>query len=112
VRKRTITVWYVVAWLVWLAALVAIAAMSRGAHGSGSTSVGLIAAYVVMVVAGLLTVVMWVTALLMLARQKDTSMFVWVLVLQLVGLGILGMAAFALTRPAEPVGYITRPSMT
>ena len=106
--KRTITRWYIGAWLVWFVSLCALVVMARAAPDSlGRTLVA-----VVMVAAGLITLYMWVRALIKLARLHATFSFVAILLLQLVGLGIVGMVAYALSGPEEKLGYVTRPSVT
>jgi preprotein translocase subunit Sss1 len=45
--------------------------------------------------------VLWVAALARLARQQDWGWFTALLVLQLVGLGIIGMVAYAIAGPID-----------
>ena len=106
--KRTITRWYIGAWLVWFVSLCALVAMAHGAPNDLGTNL----VTVVMVGAGLITLYMWVRALIKLARRHATFSFVVVLLLQLVGLGIVGMVAYALSGPEDKRGYVTRPSVT
>ena len=106
--KRTITRWYISAWLVWVISLCALVAM---AHATPN-SLGRTLVTVVMVAAGLITLYTWVCALIKLARRRATFSFVAILLLQLVGLGIVGMVAYALSGPEEKLGYVTRPSVT
>ena len=106
--KRTITRWYIGAWLAWFVSLCALVVMAHAAPNSlGRTLV-----IVVMVVSGLITLYMWLRALIKLARRHATFSFVAILLLQLVGLGIVGMVAYALSGPEEKLGYVTRPSVT
>ncbi len=106
--KRTITRWYIGAWLVWVISLTALVAMAHSApEGFGRAFVT-----VVMVVSGLTTLYMWVRALIKLARRHATFSFVAILLLQLVGLGIVGMVAYVLSGPDEPADYAIRPSVT
>jgi hypothetical protein len=74
--------------------------------------VGITFVVVVMVFSALTTLYMWVLALMKLARRHATFSFVVILVLQLVGLGIVGMMAYALSGPEEKLEYVTRPSVT
>jgi hypothetical protein len=68
---------------------------------------------VVMVVSGLITLYMWARALLRLARQQSASNFLASLLWQFVGLGIVGMVAYALSdTEKKPVDVVTRPSAT
>lgn len=109
--KRTITRWYIGAWLVWFVALLAAVAISGTADG-GAEPVGLTVVYVVMALAGMITFVMWVAALVKLALQRAGVTFVVILLLQLVGLGIVGMLLYALAGRDESAGYVIRPSVT
>ena len=106
--KRTITRWYIGAWIAWVASLFALVVMThRAPDGVGMTFV-----LVVMLFSGLTTLYMWVQALVKLARRHATFSFVVILVFQLVGLGIIGMTAYALSGPEEKLEYVTRPSVT
>jgi uncharacterized membrane protein len=108
VSKRTITRWYIGAWLVWVISLIALVLTAHSApESSGRAFVT-----VVMAVSGLITLYMWVRALIKLARQHATCSVVAVLLLQLVGLGIVGMVAYALSGSEDKLGYVTRPSVT
>jgi hypothetical protein len=111
VSKRTITRWYIDAWVVWFVALVAAVAISSAPHGATAPA-GLTVAYVVMALAGMVTFVMWVAALVKLARQGATVTLVAVLLLQLMGLGIVGMLLYAVVGQDESSGYVIRPSVT
>jgi predicted Na+-dependent transporter len=108
VSKRTITRWYIGAWLVWVISLAALVVMAH----SAPESLGRSFVTLVMVVSGLTTLYMWVRALIKLARRHATFSFVSILLLQLMGLGIVGMVAYALSGPEDKVGYVTRPSVT
>lgn len=109
--KRTITRWYIGAWVVWFVALLGAVAISRTAH-EGGEPVGLAVVYAVMVLAGVVTFVTWVAALVKLALQRATVTFAAILLLQLVGLGIVGMLLYALAGRDESAGYVIRPSVT
>ena len=106
--KRTITRWYIAAWIVWFISLCALVVMTR----ASSDSFGRAFVFDVMIASGLTTLYMWVRALIKLARRRATFSFVAILVLQLLGLGIVGMAAYALSGPEDKLGYVTRPSVT
>ena len=107
--KRTITRWYIGAWLVWF---VSICALVLTAHPA-TDSLGRTVVTVVMVISGLITLYMWLRALIRLARQQATFYFLAVLLLQFVGLGIVGMVAYALSgTEKKPVDVVTRPSAT
>jgi hypothetical protein len=112
VSKRTIARWYIGAWVVWFVALIAVVTVSRIAHTNASVSSGMNVAVLVTLAAGIVTFVMWVAALVKLARQQAMFWFVGVLVLQLIGLGIVGMVAYAVAGPEDTAGYVIRPSVT
>jgi hypothetical protein len=107
--KRVTSTGYVVAWLV--AVIVAIAYLKSGivyATAAGDPTMVWLAAGI----ASLVMVVMWIGALIGLGRQHAWGWFVAVLVLQLVGLGIVGMVAYALAGPERVVLSVIRPSFT
>jgi hypothetical protein len=108
VSKRTITRWYIGAWLVWV---VSLGALFVTAHYSQET---FDRSYltVVMFVSGAITVYMWLRALLKLAHRHATFSFVSILLLQLVGLGIVGMVAYAISGPDDRFDIAVRPSTT
>ena len=54
--------------------------------------------------------IVWLAALTRLARQHDWGWFTSVLILQLVGLGIIGMVAYAIAGPIDV--DISRPDVT
>ena len=49
----------------------------------------------------LLMAVLWIGALVRLARQRNWGWFVALLILQLVGLGIIGMGVYAIAGPMD-----------
>ncbi len=99
--RRISTRWYIAAWVVWVIAFVAMVAMIRGDSSTGAPGGGMLLAYLVMAVGGIVTLVTWVGALVKLSTQHLWSWFAAVLVLHLVGLGIIGMAAYAIAGPEE-----------
>jgi hypothetical protein len=110
--KRITTRWYIGAWVVWLIAFIVAVAILRNSSPSGSVSPGLLLLGLVMVVAGVITLVMWIGALVKLGSQHAWGWFTAVLVLGLIGLGILGMVAYAISGP-EDVGEVAiRPTTT
>jgi hypothetical protein len=110
--KRTTTRWYIGAWLVYVIALIAwvMSTRSAGAQGSTASSSAIAAEYLVMAVAGIVMLVMWIGALVKLGAQRAWGWFVGVLVLHLVGLGIVGMGAYALAGPEDEDLVVTRPA--
>src|SRR5438105_15495830 len=97
--KRITTRWYIGAWVVWLIAFVALIAMSRGAQASTTPPPGVVLAYGVMFLAALVTLVMWIGALIKLGQIRAWGWFAGVLILHLIGLGIIGMVAYAIAGP-------------
>jgi len=110
--KRITTRWYIGAWIVWLIALVAMFAMSRGAQASSLAPPGAVVAYVVLAIAGIVTLVMWIGALIRLGQQRAWGWFAAVLVLHLVALGIVGMVAYAIAGPDDQTEVVMRPTVT
>ncbi len=110
--KRITTRWYIGAWIVWLVALVAMFALSRSPHASSSPPPGVVVAYLVMAVAGIVTVVMWIGALIKLAQLHAWGWFASVLVLHLIALGIVGMIAYAIAGPDDQTEVVMRPTVT
>ena len=110
--KRITTRWYIGAWIVWLVALVAMIALSRSPQTSSSPSPGVVVAYLVMAVAGIVTVVMWIGALIKLAQLHAWGWFASVLVLHLIALGIVGMIAYAIAGPDDQTEVVMRPTVT
>jgi len=109
--KRITTRWYIGAWVGWLIAFIGLAVAM---HGSASSSVPpwAVLAYGVMAVAGLVALVMWIGALIRLGQLKAWGWFAGVLVLHLIGLGIVGMVAYALAGPDDAGEVVYRPTAT
>ena len=109
--KRITTRWYIGAWV--LAVLVGIATglMARGAP-AGSPPPSVTVASLVLVACGIVMLVMWIGALVKLAQQHAWGWFVGVLVLQLIFLGIVGMAAYAIAGPEDTAEVVIRPTTT
>jgi uncharacterized membrane protein YhaH (DUF805 family) len=105
--KRTTTRWYIGAWVMWVIAFTAAMVMMRGGQSGSSLPPGVTVAYLVMGVAGLVMFVMWIGALVRLARLHAWGWFASVLVLQLVG-----MVAYAAAGPEERETVVMRPSTT
>ncbi len=120
--KRITTRWYIGAWIVWLVAfvamialsrgVVAMIALSRGAQASSSPAPGVMVAYLVMFVAGVVMLVMWIGALIKLGQLHTWGWFAAVLVLHLIGLGIVGMIAYAMAGPDVRTEVVMRPTVT
>ena len=100
-RKRTIVRWYVGAWVVWCLAFLALLGIGRLYAPSSTPPPGTFFLYFVMLVTAIVTFLMWVAALLKLLSQRSWGWFVAVLLLHLVGIGIVGIAAYGLTGPGD-----------
>jgi len=109
--KRITTRWYIGAWVVWLIAFVGLAVAM---HGSTSSSVPpwAVLAYGVMAVASLVALVMWIGALIRLGQLKAWGWFAGVLIMHLIGLGIIGMVAYAAAGPEDAGEVVYRPTAT
>ena len=110
--KRITTRWYIGAWVVWLIAFVGLAVAMHSASSSTSPPATAMLAYLVMAVAGLVMLVMWVGALIKLGQLRSWGWFVAVLVLHLVGVGIIGMVAYAISGPEDGQEVVYRPTAT
>jgi hypothetical protein len=109
--KSTSTRWYIGASLVTLIGLAI--AFTIGHWTTGSTSMSPVAAiaWAVVLIAALVMLVAWIGALIRLGQLHRWGWFVAVLVLQLIGLGIIGMVAYAVAGPGEEI-VVTRPTVT
>jgi len=109
--KRITTRWYSGAWLIYVIALLALVMSARSAGAqSTSPSSAMVVEYLVMVCAGIVMLVMWIGALSKLGTQRAWGWFVGVLVLHVVGLGIVGIGAYALAGPEDEDLVAIRPA--
>jgi hypothetical protein len=108
--KRTTTRWYIVAWVVYVIAVIAFFMTSRSALGSDSPPPGVWLAYLVLTISAVVMLVMWIGALIRLGQQHAWGWFVGVLVLHLIGLGIIAMAAYAISGPEDTDEVVIRPA--
>jgi energy-coupling factor transporter transmembrane protein EcfT len=99
--KRTLVRWYIGAWIVWCLAFLILLAIGRVSPPSSSPPPGTFFLYFVMFLAVIVTFFMWAVTLLKLGLRRLWGWFVAVLVLHLVGIGIVGMAAYALAGPGD-----------
>ena len=114
--KGVTTRWYIGAWVV--AAISAIVfyttahaqAGSTGASAIGTSPISVIA-WLLVGVCGIVMLIMWIGALVRLGQLHSWGWFVFMLVLQLIGLGIIPMVAYAVAGP-EDKETVTRPSVT
>jgi hypothetical protein len=103
--KRTSTQWYIGAWVVWVITWIAVAIVLHSLHQSGDSLVASLRSGPVgglAFILELLAFVMfgtWIGALLRLARDRHWNWFVVVAALHLIGLGIVGMIAYAVRGP-------------
>ena len=116
--KRVTTTGYIVAWVVAAFALIVFlktanwitSSTAVSAQGNSPVSAG---AWFVVGIASLVMLVLWIGALVALGQHAAWGWFALVLVLQLVGLGIVGVVAYAIAGPSDrPVPSVTRPSVT
>jgi hypothetical protein len=108
--KRITTLWYIGAWIVYILAVIAFFVMARGNQGSSAPPPGALITYLVIIAAGIVTLVMWIGALIRLGQQRAWGWFAAVLVLHLVGLGIVGMVAYAIAGPPDSDIVVIRPT--
>ena len=109
--KSTSTRWYIGAWVVALIAL--LLAFTTGHSAAASTSVSPLTAVAwgVAAIAGLVMLVAWIGAMIRLGQLHSWRWFAAVLILQLIGLGIIGMVAYAVAGPEEEM-VVTRPTVS
>jgi hypothetical protein len=110
VSKSTSTRWYIGAWLV---TLIAVGIAYVTGHSTAGTYVSSLtaSAWGVAVIAALVMLIAWIGALVRLAQLHSWGWFAGVLILQLVGLGIIGMVAYGLAGPQDEM-VVTRPTVT
>ena len=109
--KRTSTRLYFGAFAVWLIAFAMFMAMAVVNRSSSSPPPSAMVALAVMAVAGIVMLVGWIATLIRLAQLAAWGWFAAVLVSHLVGLGIVGMIAYAVAGPSEGVTTTARPSV-
>jgi hypothetical protein len=116
VSKGVATRWYIGAWVV--AAISAIVFFmtahtqisSTGASAIGTSPISVVA-WLVVGICGIVMLIMWIGALVRLGQLHSWGWFVLMLVLQLIGLGIIPMIAYAVAGPEDAPAF-TRPSVT
>jgi hypothetical protein len=110
--KRITTRWYIGAWVVAVLASIAMIVTTRsaGAQVSSSPSAALFFEYFVAAIAGIVMLVMLIGALVKLGTQRAWGWLVAILLLHMVGLGIVGMVAYAVSGPEDEDLVVTRPS--
>jgi heme/copper-type cytochrome/quinol oxidase subunit 3 len=108
--KRITTRWYIGAWVVYVLAAIAFLLMARSNQGSSMPPPGALIAYLVLMATGIVMLVMWIGAMIRLGQQRAWGWFAGVLVSHLIGLGIIGMVAYAVAGPPDTEMVVTRPS--
>jgi hypothetical protein len=108
--KRVTTRWYIGSWIVYVLAVIAFFVIGRNAQGSSPWPPALFIPYAVMAVTGVVMLVTWIGALVKLGQLRAWGWFAGVLVLHLVGLGIVGMVAYAFSGPEDNAFVAIRPS--
>ena len=112
-RKRTTTRWYIGAWVVWLLVFVVLALAMRGSAWTlNAVPAMVMLAYSVMAAAALVMLVTWVAALFRLGQLRYWGWFAALLVFHVLGLGIVGMVAYAISGPDENDEVVYRPTET
>ena len=104
--KQLTTRWYISAWMVSAIAWLALLATTHNNQGGASP-----AFYLILAAGAIVMLVFWVGALVRLAQLDSWGWFVALLFLHLVGLGIIGMVAYAITGPEDSTTVVTRPPM-
>lgn len=110
--KRTVTRWYIGAWVVWVVSVLALTVLARAEHPDPQPTPGVVFVYGALLGAAFLMFVTWVIALVKLARRHAMFSFVAMLVLQLLGIGIVGMVMYAMSSPDDVTDYAVRPRVT
>ena len=96
----------------YVIALIALVMSARSAEvqGSGSQSPAMVLEYLVLGVAGIVMLGMWIGALVELGMQRAWGWFVGVLLLHILGLGIIGIVAYAVAGPEDEDLVVIRPA--
>jgi hypothetical protein len=112
VSKRTTTRGYVVAWVVSIITFAAFYMMMRNSVSQGPPPAPMtLAFFLVLFASATATWVFWIGALVRLGQIRAWGWFVAVLVLHVVGLGIAGMLAYAVSGPEDSMTVVMRPPM-
>ena len=114
--KRVTTRWYIGAWVVdAVSAIVFLVTAHTQTSSTGVSAIGTspisVVAWLLAVACGIVMLVMWIGALVRLGQLNSWGWFVFMLVLQLIGLGIIPMVAYAVAGPEDAPAF-TRPSVT
>ena len=111
--KRTTTRGYIASWVIYVVAFAALYLTIHNSISQGSSSPAPVAIvfYFVLFALAIAMLVFWIGALIRLGQMSSWGWFIAVLVLHLVGLGIVGMVAYAIAGPDDSTVVVTRPPM-
>jgi hypothetical protein len=110
-NKRTTTRGYIGAWIVYVLSAIALVLEIRNTPSVSSPPPVAIILYLVLVAAAIVMLVFWIGALIRLGQMRSWGWLIAVLVLHLIGLGIVGMIAYAIAGPDDSTVVVTRPPM-
>jgi hypothetical protein len=99
--KRTTTRGYIVSWVIYALAWVATFMIIRGSQGTGSPPPIALVMYLLLAATAIAMLIFWIGALVRLGQVQSWGWFLAVLILHLIGLGIVGMAAYAIAGPDD-----------
>jgi hypothetical protein len=116
VSKSVTTRWYIGAWVVGAISLIVFfMTANTQTSGTGVSTIGTspvsVIAWMVAGICSIVMLIMWIGALVRLGQLGSWGWFVAMLMLQLIGLGIISMVAYAVAGHEE-AGAVTRPSFT
>ena len=114
--KGTSTRWYIGAWIVGVISFVVfMMTAQKTATGTAFNAIGSTpvsgAAWLLVGICSLVMLVVWIGALIGLGQRRHWGWFAGVLILHLIGLGIVGMVAYAAAGP-EDTAVAMRPTST
>jgi heme/copper-type cytochrome/quinol oxidase subunit 3 len=109
-NKHITTRWYIGAWVVYIVGVIAFFMMARTNPGASTPPPAALMTYLVIIATGIVMLVMWIGALIRLGQQHAWGWFAAILVLHLIGLGIVGMVAYAVAGPPDTDMVVTRPT--
>src|ERR1700682_1104222 len=99
--KHTTTRWYIGAWIVAVIAVIVIGIGARSIPAGSAPPPTLMIMSFVIIASSLVMLLMWIGAVVRLAQLSAWGWLVGMLILQLIGLGVIGMVGDAIAGPAE-----------
>jgi hypothetical protein len=111
VNKRTTTRAYIGSWVIYVISAIALIVSLRSNQGAAFVPPIAIVLYLVLLASAVVMLVFWIGALIRLGQLHSWGWFTAVLVLHLIGLGIIGMTAYAIAGPDDSMAMTTRPPM-